>query len=178
MAQNAPTANHALLGEMSGYFSSSSPMQWADLGCGSGVFTEVLADLLPAGSRITAIDRDQQHLAGTMGKEVSVFFQKADFVVNELHISAVDGILMANVLHFVKDKEVLIRKLELLFKADPQFLIVEYDRFSPNPWGPYPAPFRELEPMFSRLGYRDIRKLGERDSAYGGKMYAAFVGRG
>lgn len=34
-----------------------SPQHWADLGCGSGTFTNALFHLLPAGSQIEAIDR-------------------------------------------------------------------------------------------------------------------------
>jgi ubiquinone/menaquinone biosynthesis C-methylase UbiE len=175
--KNASTANHVLLGALKGYFKLSSPMHWADLGCGSGVFTGVLADMLPPGSSITAVDRDHQHLADTMGQDVAVSFQRTDFVIEDLYLSPVDGILMANVLHFVKDKEALIRKLELLFKSQPRFLVVEYDRHQPNPWGPYPAPYDQLTQMFLGLGYGEVRRLGERNSAYGGKMYGAFMAR-
>ncbi len=36
--------------------------RWADLGCGTGTFTRALADLLPPGSSIAAMDRDASAL--------------------------------------------------------------------------------------------------------------------
>ena len=38
------------------------PGTWADLGAGAGAFTLALAELLPAGSAIYAIDRDRGSL--------------------------------------------------------------------------------------------------------------------
>ncbi len=35
---------------------------WADLGCGNWTFTKALSALLPAGSQITAVDRERQRL--------------------------------------------------------------------------------------------------------------------
>lgn len=153
------------------------PQYWADLGCGQGLFTEALASLLPAGSHITAIDMHQQHLAGIMGKQVSVAFKKADFTTAHMELPSLDGILMANALHFVQDKMSLIRRLEQHMGDKAQFLIVEYDHSRPNQWEPYPIPFAELENHFSQLGYDYIEKTGTRKSVYGGEMYAAAISR-
>lgn len=169
------THNHPLLAPLTGYFPPDTPQHWADLGCGSGVFTAVLADFLPENSRITAIDHTPQKLPARMGQNVSVSFQRADFVSDPLHLPALDGLLLANSLHFVKDKNTAIRKLAGYFEKSLRFLIVEYDRDQPSQWEPYPLPFSVLEQTFVQLGYGRVRKLGTRKSVYGGTIYAAFI---
>lgn len=153
---------------------TSTPQSWADLGCGSGVFTAALAGVLPSNSNIAAIDKTLQVLDAAMGNRVAVHFQQADFVNDDLALSELDGLLMANAIHFVKDKELLIKKLENYLKV-PKFLIVEYDHSRPNQWEPYPFPFTELKNLFNRLGYRYIEKIGEQTSIYSGIMYACLI---
>jgi ubiquinone/menaquinone biosynthesis C-methylase UbiE len=105
---------------------SSQPQHWADLGCGSGTFTMALNNVLPAGSRITAVDKQTQNLP--------VEFLKADFAKDDLPLSNLDGILMANSFHYIRDKAKLIKKLETYFSTNPTFLIVEYNTTRFNPW--------------------------------------------
>jgi trans-aconitate methyltransferase len=85
---------------------------WADLGCGDGVFTRLLAEWLPAGSLVYAVDRDaaalrrlQQALAGS-NRGVTVLLRQADFT-HPLDLPPLDGMLLANSLHFVRHKEPL-----------------------------------------------------------------------
>lgn len=153
------------------------PQHWADLGCGTGLFTEALAALLPTGSSITAIDVNQQRPPATMGNNVTVQFKKADFVADELHEGPLNGILIANALHFVKDKKALVQKLEQQFNGSARFLVVEYDHSQANRWEPYPIPFASLKELFAGLGYTRIEKTGERQSVYGGNMYAALIAK-
>ncbi|MGE9310113.1 class I SAM-dependent methyltransferase [Niabella sp. CJ426] len=153
------------------------PQHWADLGCGTGLFTEALAELLPAQSHIIAVDVNQQYLPDQMGNQVTVQFQKADFVATDIAAASLDGILMANALHFVKDKKALIQKLEQQIIDSARFLIIEYDHSTPNQWEPYPLPFAAMEKLFHQLGYQKIEKIGERQSLYGGKMFAAVISK-
>ena len=166
-----------LLAPASTYLQSATPLHWADLGCGSGVFTEVLASLLPPKSNITAIDRTAQHLPSTMGIETSVNFITADFETDTLSLSDLDGIMMANAFHFVQAKERLILKLEPCFRVTPQFLIVEYEHSHPNAWEPFPIPFKQMKELFKRLNYKRIEKLGSLNSVYGGTLYACFISK-
>ncbi len=150
---------------------------WADLGCGTGVFTRALASLLPSGSRILAVDRQPQRLGQITGNNVAVLFQQGDFENEALHLQALDGILMANSFHYIADKALLINKLENYFSAEPVFLIVEYNTSAPNRWVPYPISFQEAENFFRGLGYSTVDKLNMKQSAYGGEMYAALICR-
>jgi SAM-dependent methyltransferase len=144
---------------------------WADLGCGSGTFTKALAALLPPGSPVTAVDREKQRL-----DIECVDFIRADFDKDELQLEELDGILMANALHYVADKASLITRLEPMFSGDPCFIIIEYDTDRANRWVPYPIHFEKLKLLFGLLGYQNVVKVNERRSAYGsGNMYCALI---
>lgn len=84
------------------------------MGCGTGTFTEALATILPAHSKITGVDKNNQQLPPQMGNQVSIKFIEADFETEALEVAGLDGILMANSLHFIRDKESLIRRLETI----------------------------------------------------------------
>ena len=142
---------------------------WADLGCGSGTFTTALKSLLPAGSRLTAVDKTSQNLP--------VNFIRVNFEEEELPLSGLDGILMANSLHYIRDKQKLIKKLEAYFSSGPTFLVVEYDSTFANPWVPYPISYANLQKLFTGLGYKTISKLATKRSKFGGTLYSALVNR-
>ena len=56
-----------------------SPKLWLDLGCGSGVFTLALAELLPSGSQVIGIDKSFQYLPKSSANGVRISFVQADF---------------------------------------------------------------------------------------------------
>lgn len=157
------------------------PQYWADLGCGSGLFTTALAQLLPPGSTVYGIDTHptirQQTPPPTQPapeRATSIIPIRADFIKDPLDLPLLDGILMANSLHYVKDKPTLIQKFRSHMHPGSPVLIVEYDTDSPVPiWVPYPISYDALTHLFKD---HTIRKLGERPSAYGrANMYAALV---
>ena len=150
-----------------GAITNHQPQNWADLGCGNGTFTMALQSLLPAGSHITAVDKQYQNLPFN--------FIKADFKNDKLNLSGLDGILMANSFHYIRDKQKLIKKLETYFANQPYFLIVEYDTTRSSPWVPYPINYQKLEQLFVGFGYSAITKIGEMPSRFGGRMYSAIV---
>jgi ubiquinone/menaquinone biosynthesis C-methylase UbiE len=152
---------------LQGAIISDQPQRWADLGCGSGMFTFALQSLLSPGSRITAIDKQTQKLP--------VDFIKADFENDDLPLFGLNGVLMANSIHYVSDKTRLIKKLENYFKAEPTFLIVEYDTTHSGPWVPFPISYQSLEHLFTNLRYTSIIKLNETRSRFGGHLYSALI---
>src|SRR5882672_264450 len=83
------------------------PQSWFDLGCGSGLFSKALAGLLPKESLVYAVDNQPAKL----NSEKIKFFQ-LDFVRDALPKVAVNGILMANSLHYVKDKLQFLIKIK------------------------------------------------------------------
>ena len=156
----------------------SAASTWADLGCGDGTFTQALATLLPAGSVIHAIDRNASAMrripravAGT-----TIITHVGDFTAQPWPFDVVDGVLLANSLHYVRDQPAFIRACALAMSPSAQFLIIEYDTDRPNRWVPFPLSRRALERAFSDAGYQWIMFLGTRPSIYQrAPIYAALV---
>jgi ubiquinone/menaquinone biosynthesis C-methylase UbiE len=149
---------------------------WADLGCGSGMFTRALANYLQPGSRIYAVDKTPPRAIDTA---VEVIIQQADFVNDPFGFNQLDGIIIANALHYVKDKERFIKKMQDALKPEGLLLVVEYDTDRPVPvWVPYPASFKTLQQLFERQGYTHIEKLHEKPSIYGrANIYTSLIHR-
>lgn len=155
------------------------PTTWADLGCGSGTFTLALADLLAPGSAIHAMDRDGSALRKMPSafKGVSITRYRGDFTNQPWPFTNLDGILMANSLHYVEDQASFIRACEPRMTCPRRFLIVEYDMHDAGRWVPYPVPQTRLTRLFKGAGYGSIRMLRSRLSLYRrAPLYAALVG--
>ncbi len=150
---------------------------WADLGCGSGVFTRALASLLPAGSLIYAVDQKRHAFNPPAGSEVTIEMVQADFEKEQLNLPQLDGILMANALHYVADKPAFLEDIQSQLKTNGAMIIVEYDTTRANPWVPYPITFIALIELLRASGFGNIHKIGERPSVYQGQMYACFASR-
>lgn len=151
-------------------------VRWADLGCGSGTFTIALSYLLGDNSLIYAIDKQEQVIHSPATVEIQ--FIKADFSTGMLPVSNLQGILMANALHYIKDQSACVEKLKDSLAADGQMMVVEYDTDTANPWVPYPLSLTKLKRLFSSSGFTSIEKIGEYTSIYNaGKMYACVITR-
>jgi trans-aconitate methyltransferase len=160
-----------------GAVGSLGPTTWADLGCGSGTFTIALADVLAPGSAIHAMDRDRSALGKipSLHGNVSITTHHGDFTNTNWPFGSLDGILMANSLHYVDDQASFIRACAPRM-ASRRFLIVEYDADAANRWVPYPVPKARLTALFGAAGYSTIRFLGSRPSVYRrAALYAALV---
>jgi ubiquinone/menaquinone biosynthesis C-methylase UbiE len=154
--------------------------KWADLGCGNGTFTLALAQLLQTQSIIYAVDIDKSALNQIPAEYNSVRIEKiqGDFEAADLPFKNLDGILMANSLHYIKDKNSFIQKAVGYLEETGHFLLVEYDTDQANKWVPYPLSFSSLTRLFNKAGFHSIRKLQERTSLFGrSKMYSALIGR-
>jgi SAM-dependent methyltransferase len=147
---------------------------WCDLGCGSGTFTTALAHLLAPGSTIHAVDLNEKAMEGLPDRYDGVEICKvvADIESSSLRLPSVDGILMANALHFIREQHQFLKRLLSLTDC---FLIVEYERSRPNPWGPYPVGFKILCELFGEAGVERVEKLATRPSLFGGTIYSAFA---
>ena len=147
---------------------------WAEFGAGRGNFTRALATLLHSDATIYAIDRDDRALATLRDRwnsPVELRTLKANFT-GDLDLPALDGVLMANALHFVLRQARLLRRIHALLKQRGRLIVVEYDRRLP--WTPYPVPYTRLDNLAAEAGFSHTQSIGQRTSPRNNvTMYAA-----
>ena len=156
---------------------------WAELGAGSGVFTAALSALLGPGGTVYASDRNLQAVERlralkTFGATLHV--QQADFTrPRDLsHLSALDGLLLANTLHFAARQERVLRQLVQSLRPHGRLLVVEYDTFQRTPWGPFPLPPERLQKLAQASGLSAFEVVGRQPSRFSGReLYAAVAFR-
>jgi ubiquinone/menaquinone biosynthesis C-methylase UbiE len=152
---------------------------WADLGAGTGNFTWALAELLGPTATIYALDRDARAVAAQERRlrdeppAATVLPQQAD-VLRSLDLPPLDGILTANLLHFVRDQASLLGRIHAALRPGGRLLIVEYEQAFPIPWVPHPLPFARLAGLVREAGFAEFARVGQRRSPSSGRaMYAA-----
>ena len=149
--------------------------RWADLGSGEGAFTLALADLLGQGSHITAVDRDAGALRrlerdGFPGAVIETM--SGDFT-RPLALSNLHGVVMANALHFVRDKAPVLQSVRKMLRPGGTLIVVEYGSDRGNPWVPHPFTYERWEAMAAQAGFVETRLLRTIPSRHLGSMYAA-----
>lgn len=150
---------------------------WADLGAGNGVFTHALSTLLHDGSTVYAVDKNFARMDSIrVWQQVVLKKIQADFTKDAWNTEPLNGILMANALHFVKDKEPFLKQLKEKLILDGRLIIVEYEMAKGNLWVPYPVGVNALSALVKRAGFTTIQKLKEIPSVYGNRMmYSVMV---
>jgi ubiquinone/menaquinone biosynthesis C-methylase UbiE len=146
-------------------------MRWADLGAGEGAFTIALAELLGPSARITAVDRDGRALR-RLADRSGIETRTADFT-RPLGFSGLNGVLMANSLHFVRDKAPVLELVRRMLVPEGRLVIVEYSTDRGNPWVPHPFSYTRWERMAAEAGFTGTRLLRTIPSSHFGSMYAA-----
>ncbi len=152
---------------------------WADLGSGWGAFTLALADLLGPDATIYSVDKDRSSLrqqeAEMRGRfpATSVHYLSADFT-DPLDLPPLDGIVMANALHYVRRKEPVLEKIKSYLKPGGRFILVEYNADFGNPWVPHPISYPSWEKLASRSGFASTRLLSTVPSRFLREIYSAF----
>ncbi len=151
---------------------------WADLGSGTGAFTLALRDVIGPDGTIYSIDRDLASLARQKKSmdeqfpDTEITYIVADFT-EPLELPPLDGILMANSLHFIEDTIPVLRSLKKMLKPKGRFLIVEYNADTGNQWVPYPFSFPTFEALAKDSGFYEINMLSTVPSDFLGEIYSA-----
>lgn len=158
--------------------SGTTPQVWADFGAGWGNFTRALRDLIGDEATIYAIDRDASAFAALRqnhGERGSLITVTADFT-QPLELPPLDGIVMANALHFVRNQQTTLQQLRGYLKPGGRLVLVEYDFKHPRPWVPFPVASDKFIPLATAAGFRDAKIVAMRRSpSSGGEMYAAIA---
>jgi ubiquinone/menaquinone biosynthesis C-methylase UbiE len=153
---------------------------WADFGAGQGSFTLALADLIGPQGEIYAIDQDRGALRDLKRAMSSTFVQRrpslhlldADYT-RPLELPPLDGIVMANALHFQHHKEPLVQLLKGYLQPGGRFILVEYNVDRGNPWVPYPISYPTWKAMAARTGFTHTELLAKVPSRFLKEIYSA-----
>jgi ubiquinone/menaquinone biosynthesis C-methylase UbiE len=154
---------------------------WADLGAGAGAFTLALRELLGPHADIYAVDKDrarldelQQAWRARFGDMSRLHVLPGDFT-HSLSLPPLDGLLMANSLHFFKDKHKLLRHARSLLKPGGALLLVEYNVDAGNLWVPHPLSFETWQALAPQAGFTEPRLLATHPSGFLRGFYAALA---
>ncbi len=151
---------------------------WADFGSGTGAFTLALADLIKPSGRIYSIDlderslREQKRAMRARFPDVTVYYVVADFT-GPLSLPPLDGIVMANSLHFVQEKGPVLQHIRGLLRPGARFILVEYNADRGNTWVPYPLSYPTWEGLARRSGFTHTRLLTSVPSRFLNEIYSA-----
>jgi SAM-dependent methyltransferase len=153
---------------------------WADLGAGAGLFTRALMHVLGSDSHVIAVDSDPaafQELERLASGTAKLTALHADFTSGVTFELPLDGILLANSLHFVKDGGAMLAPLVKLLRPGGRVVLVEYDRRSASRWVPYPIAISDLPALAEAAGLTRFTVVESRPSNYEGIIYAAVASR-
>ncbi|MFN8383847.1 MAG: class I SAM-dependent methyltransferase [Anaerolineales bacterium] len=154
---------------------------WADLGAGSGAFTFALRELIGASASIHAVDKDHNDL-NRLKAEYEIRFRNSDnlkIIVGDFSrplatpLPPLDGIVMANSLHYFKDRVKILKHVRSLLKPNGILLVVEYNVDSGNPWVPYPFSFETFKKLTAQSGFSEPRLLAKNPSSFLREFYSA-----
>ncbi len=157
---------------------------WADLGSGAGAFTLALADLLGPAGHIFSVDRDrgalreQERAMRANFPATTVDYIAGDFT-HQLDLPPLDGIIMANSLHYVRHKDPVLQLIHGYLRPGGRLILVEYNADRGNMWVPYPLSYGTWVELARQNGFEQTQLLAKVPSRFFGEIYSAlsFDGR-
>jgi ubiquinone/menaquinone biosynthesis C-methylase UbiE len=154
---------------------------FADLGAGSGAFTLAVREVLGADATIYAVDKDssslkqlEQEYQSRFGDSNNLHLITADFS-KPLSLPLLDGILMANSLHFFKDKIKVMKHIKTFLKPNGKLIMVEYSVDKGNLWVPYPFSFSTFESICKESGFDQAKLLATHSSSFLNSFYSTLT---
>jgi len=156
---------------------------YADFGAGGGAFTLALRELVGPDATIYAVDKDRASLRelesnhrARFNTTSNLILFKDDFTLS-LDIPHLDGLVMANSLHFFRDKEKILRHVRGFLKPNGALLLVEYNVDVGNMWVPYPFSYNVCRVMMKRTGFTEPKLLAKKPSSFLTEFYSAVAYR-
>jgi SAM-dependent methyltransferase len=151
---------------------------WADFGSGTGAFTLALAEMVGQDGVIYSIDKDaralrqQEREMRARFPELTVHYLPLDYT-QPLDLPAMDGAIMANALHFQREKDGVLQAIRATLRPGGRFILVEYNADHGNPWVPYPLSFKTWQMLARRNGFGQTRLLARHPSRFLNEIYSA-----
>jgi ubiquinone/menaquinone biosynthesis C-methylase UbiE len=152
---------------------------WADFGAGSGAFALALRELIGPNAIIYAVDKDRGALRKLESAHRLRFHSEENLIslnqdfARSLDLPALDGVVMANSLHYFKDKEKILRHVREFLKPNGALLLIEYNVDSGNMWVPHPLSFETYRRLAPRAGFSEPRLLAKVPSSFLREFYSA-----
>ena len=152
---------------------------YADFGAGSGAFTSALRELIGLDATIYAVDKDKSSLRTLENSHRARFDTTHNLILlpndfsRPLDLPPLDGVVMANSLHYFRDKEKLLRHVWEYLKPNGAVLLVEYNVDSGNLWVPHPLSFEAFRTLAPRAGFTEPRLLAKHPSRFLKEFYSA-----
>lgn len=152
---------------------------YADFGAGSGAFTLALRELAGLDATIYAVDKDKSALRELEKSHRDRFKTSGNLILlpndfsNPIDLPPLDGIVMANSLHFFKDKEKILKHVRSFLKPNGVLLLVEYNVDRGNLWVPHPLSFETFQILAPRAGFTEPRLLAKVSSRFLKEFYSA-----
>jgi SAM-dependent methyltransferase len=154
---------------------------YADFGAGSGAFTLALRELAGLDTTIFAVDKDKSSLREMENSHRARFNTTRNLILlpndfsNPLDLPPLDGVVMANSLHFFKDKEKILRHVGEFLKPSGVLILVEYNVDKGNLWVPYPLTLEAWRELAPRVGFSEPRLLAKAPSSFLKEFYSALA---
>lgn len=153
---------------------------WADFGSGMGAFTLALAELLGPTGEIYSVDKDrgalrtQEWAMQAQFPQTTVHYLTADFT-QPLKLPLLDGIVMANALHFQRynTQEKVVQQVKSYLRPGGRLILVEYNVDRDNLWVPHPLSYQSWEKLARESGFAQTQLLATRPSRFLREIYAA-----
>lgn len=153
---------------------------WADFGSGRGAFTLALTELLGPDGEIYSVDknqgalRTQERAMHSRFPQTTIHYLTADFT-RPLDLPRLDGIVLANALHFQRQgtQRQIVELLRSYLRPGGRFILIEYDVDRGNVWVPYPLSYQRWESLAGECGFAHTQRLVTRPSRFLQAIYVA-----
>ena len=101
----------------------------------------------------------------------------ADYIAgdftHQLDLPPLDGIIMANSLHYVRHKNPVLQLIHSYLQPGGRLILVEYNTDRGNMWVPFPLSYETWEGLAGQNGFAHTQLLARVPSRFFGEIYSA-----